>query len=351
MRIQKIEKRAELITERMREAVKSSLEENPFLLCKNIENIRLIRARTGKLIAKISLCDKTQKPEYIFVKAIKPNKKNLIETILYKKPPPYLKPFLPIIYDVRQRYGFYWFLLEELNMLSSPTISMESFKGHIELIARLHSKFYTENSIMKNKEITWIPHFLKGCNKQVNTTRLNRKFMKNIKHPGTAKVLGEDVSLLREAIHKSNKVLSLLKNIPHSLAHGCFEYHHVGLSSRGENPGEMRIIDWANASFAPITLDLVYLIEKSIDHGINDYEYISSHRNNCLNYYCQVMKNYDVNIEENELRNWYNLTCFSKIIGQFIWEELNKIRSGKTSNYTFYRNQLHILRGSLECLK
>ena len=330
-----------LLTKQMGDIVNGSLQSSPSLLGGNIENIYLIRARNGKFIWKISLSGESPIPSRILIKTVEPKRKNMNEIILYKNTPTALKSFLPVIYDVKKQYGFYWILLEELNMLDSPVISIESFRKPIELMASLHAKFYTVKPAIKDKGIAWIPYFLN--NAKLSRIRLNRELKKNIKDPLTFKILGKDVPLLKEAIQKSSKIPNLLKSISHSLVHGCFEYHHVGISLRTE---EMKIIDWANVSFAPVTLDLVYLIEKSIDHDIDDYEHVSSHRSNCLDCYSKAMKAHNIDIKGSDLRNWYNLVYFSKIIGQFIWEELNKVRKGKDSNYDFYINQLRILTES-----
>jgi hypothetical protein len=325
---------------KVREVISQAI---PVLSSKKIEDIRLIRKREGKFIWQVFLSPKNTLPESVFVKAIRPKKKNLSEIMLYEKNPEYLRCFFPTVYGVVKKHGFYWLLLEELKQLFLPAITLDDFKKPIEFMASLHMKFYSNTSVIGNKQINWAPHFKKQWQRRMNRFKLYRQLKKYAQSSKTMRILKEDGPYIKNIIKNSRKILNPLLDTPHSLIHGCFDYIHIYLDENGN----FRLIDWENFSFAPVTLDLVYLIEKSIDHGINDTVSVSQFRNGCLNYYCAVMKNCGINIEEIKFRKLYNLTVAFKIITQFIFEELKKIEKDKFSNYNFYRDQLFALDESL----
>jgi len=332
---------------KIREVLTQAVNKVPVLSSKNIEDICLIRARKGKFIWQIFLSAKNTMLKCIFIKAIKPKKKNLPEIMLYGKNPQCLRFFIPTVYGVIKKYGFYWLLLEELKQLPSVDISLENFKKPIELMASLHSKFYSNSSAVKNEQVNWAPCFKREWQTKMNGFRLLMLLAKYMRCVKTMPILKKDIVFLKAVVKNSKKTFSPILYAPHSLIHGCFEYHHVCAISDNIELKELRLIDWENIAFSPVTLDLVYLIEKSVDCGINDTVSISKFRNECLNYYCAVMKNYNTDIAREKFQKLYNLTFAFKIITQFIFEELKKMKKGKSSNYNFYRDQLFALDESL----
>ncbi|MBU0533479.1 MAG: hypothetical protein KJ887_01580 [Candidatus Omnitrophica bacterium] len=333
---------------KVREIISKTIEKISVLSPGKIEDVCLIRSRKGKFIWHIALSGGKK----IFVKAVKPCSKNLSEIKLYGKNPEYLRSFLPTVYGVIKKYGYCWILLEELKQLPSANISFEDFKKPIEFMAFLHAKFYSNSSVINNKEIDWAPCFKRQWQNKMNSIRFIMLFAKYMWYFETRPILQKDAVFLKTVIKNSKETFSSLLDAPHSLIHGCFEYHHLyTIQQDSIELKELRLIDWENVSFAPITLDLVYLIEKSIDCGINDTMTLSKFRNECLNYYCSVMKNYSIDIEETKFRNLYNLTFAFKIITHFIFEELKKIKKGNSSNYNFYRNQLFVLDESLNLIR
>ncbi len=332
--------KASITEAKTREITNCVISKNPLLSGRKIESVDLIRKRQGKFICKIILSPNDIAPQCIFVKVVKPGRENLSEIVLYTRNPVCLSAFFPAVYGVVKKYGFYWILLEGLKQFPCSAASFETFKKPIELMVSLHSKFYSYG----NEDIRWIPHFKKEWQRRTNKFRLLMQFKKYKHYFQTKRILEKDGVLFKNIIMNSRKIFSPLLDATYSLNHGCFDCSHIYLDERAG----FRLIDWANLSFAPVTLDLVYLIEKSIDCGISDTIDILEFRNKCLNYYCNVMKNYGMDTVEVEFKKLYDLTLLFKIITQFLFEEFKKMEKGKPSNYNFYMNQFLVLTKSLK---
>jgi len=331
---------------KVREIINCVVGKTAVLSAGKTQDVYLVRSRRGKFIWKILLSDGNSSKN-IFVKAIKPERKNLSEIKLYDKNPSCLHSFYPIVYGVIKKYGFYWVFLEGLRQLSSVNISFEDFKKPIEFMASLHAKFYSDSSISRNEYINWVPRFKRQWQRDINTFKLMARLRKYAPFFKMMGVCERDVILLKSAVRNSGKTFKPLLNAPHSLIHGCFEIHHLYAVLEDNELDNMRLIDWANISFAPVTLDLIYLIEKSVDWIKSDAMDISRFRQECLQHYCSVMKHYGVEIELDKFQKLYNLSFAFKIITRFIFEEFKKMKKGKSSNYNFYRDQLFKLNESL----
>ncbi|MDD5454560.1 MAG: hypothetical protein PHW62_03580 [Candidatus Ratteibacteria bacterium] len=325
---------------KIREITNHVINRNPLLSGRKIGNVCVIRKRRGKFIWKISLSPDNVFPRYILVKAVEPKKKNMAEIMLYKMNPEYLRSFFPAVYGIIKKYGFYWMFLEWLEKFPAADISLENFKKPIEFMASLHSGFYSNNSAIGDKRINWVPRFESKWRRKTNKLRLILQYRKYKQCPRTKQVLAKDDVLFENIIRNLQEILHPLAACPRSLIHGCFDYSHIYID---RNNG-LRLIDWENFSFAPVTLDAIYLIEKSIENIKSSAANTSKFREECLNYYFDVMKTYGLEIDRLKFKKLYNITLLFKIITQFIFEELKKIKQGKPSNYSFYRDQLFTLR-------
>lgn len=307
---------------------------------KKIETLQFVRVREGRFIWKVRLSSLLLPSEQLFIKAIPPHKKNILEIILYKKNPLSLQSFFPAIYHVGKKYGFYWLVMEELKPLPAPELCKSDFEERIQLIAALHAKNYNENAVLTNKEIDWVPRFQKEWNKRMNKLWLMLQLRKYMRNPKTSKVLTEDYSFLKKMIYILPSVLKPLLNVPHTVIHGCLTAHHFLASS---NDSRLKLIDWATLSFAPFTIDLVDLIERGIREYASEETQVSSFRENCISFYLECLNKQGLNINKGDLKRWYEITLQFKIVGEIIWIELKKISKGETSKYSWYRNQLRNL--------
>lgn len=320
---------------------KEKLDVSPWIWGGEVKHVQLIKRHENRVIWKASISFPSY-PEQIIIKAIRPINRNRLEIKLYKINPYILRSFLPEIYDVKRNQHLYWFLMEKLEPTPTPKMSMEFFKKPIELLASLHSKFYSKFHIIRDPKLNWVSDFKRENSRRMDERWLTHQIQKNRRYPKVYGFLRENEKLCREVFSQANEALETLMPIPYSIIHGEPVYHHILYSAAKKNCQNMKLIDWSNISFAPVTFDLYFLIDKTFYHkvnpeerfeedyilkGINKNKELISFRNDCLRHYCKVIKNHGTNINEEEFQNWYNLTYTFKTTRYLFWKNFKKYKT------------------------
>lgn len=325
------------MTTRMEEIVSSILNSGGILKSCKVRKTQFIRSHEGKFLWKVFLSSSIHENDFLFIKAIPPNKRNIPEINLYKNNPTSLQNFFPETYHFSKKYRFYWILMEGLDSIPEPKLCIKDFETPLNLIAKLHAAHYSKNNILQNEKLKWIPNFRKEWNKRTNKIWMALQLRKYMRKPETSEAMIKDYSFLRSIITLLSSKSKLLLNLPHTITHGCLTTHHFMESFQNSR---LKLIDWATISFAPPTIDLVDLIERGIREYAQDQSEIFKFRKDCLSLYGDFLNKENCRVKREDIEKWYKTTLVFKTAGEIIWKELKKMGKGEDSKYFWYKEEL-----------